>query len=45
MFKHDLITLPKLSEPNEEIQLDFAGPVRYKYNTLDNCILVTVDRL
>ena len=37
--------LPKLNEPNEEIQMDFAGPIPYKNSTQKNYILVTVDRL
>ena len=37
--------LPPLSEPNEEVQMDFAGPIPFKDNTLSNYILVTVDRL
>ena len=37
--------LPKLKEPNEEIQMDFAGPIPYKNNIQNNYILVTVDRL
>ena len=38
-------TLPPLSEPNEEVQKDFAGPIPFKNNALPNYILVTVDRL
>ena len=34
--------LPPLSEPNEEIQMDFAGPLTN--NNKDTYILVTVDR-
>ena len=37
--------LPPLSEPNEEVQMDFAGPIPFKDNALSNYILVTVDRL
>ena len=37
--------LPKLNEPNEEIQMDFAGPIPYKNSTQNNYILVPVDRL
>ena len=43
MPKHNLGTLPKLSEPNEETQMDFA--FLYKNRILNNYILVTVDRL
>ena len=43
--KNQLGNLPKLSEPNEEIQMDFAGPIPYKNSTQNNYILVTVDRL
>ena len=37
--------LPPLSEPNEEVQMDFAGLIQFKDNALSNYILVTVDRL
>ena len=43
--KNQLGDLPKLNEPNEEIQMDFAGPIPYKKSTQNNYILVTVDRL
>ena len=43
--KNQLGDLPKLNEPNEEIQMDFAGPIPYKNSTQNNYILVTVDRL
>ena len=43
--KNQLGILPKLKEPNEEIQMDFAGPIPYKNSTQNNYILVTVDRL
>ena len=43
--KNQLGDLPKLKEPNEEIQMDFAGPIPYKNSTQNNYILVTVDRL
>ena len=43
--KNNLGILPNLVEPNEEIQLDFAGPIPYKDNTKNNYILVSVDRL
>ena len=41
----NLGSLPTLVEPNEEIQMDFAGPIPFKNNTQNNYILVTVDRL
>ena len=41
----NLGSLPTLVEPNEEIQMDFAGPILFKNNTQNNYILVTVDRL
>ena len=37
--------LPRLSEPNEEVQMVFAGPIPFKDNNQSNYILVTVDRL
>ena len=37
--------LNSLREPNEEIQMDFAGPIPFKNNIQNNYILVTVDRL
>ena len=43
--KSQFRNLPSLSEPNEEVQMDFAGPIPFKDNTLSNYILVTVDRL
>ena len=43
--KINLGLLPPLVEPNQEIQLDFAGPIPFKENTQNNYILVTVDRL
>ena len=43
--KSQLGNLPPLSEPNEEVQMDFAGPIPFKQNTLSNYNLVTVDRL
>ena len=43
--KNNIGTLGKLTEPNEEIQMDFAGPIPFKNNTHNNYILVTVDRL
>ena len=43
--KSQLGQLLVLSEPNEEVQLDFAGPIPFKDNVQSNYILVTVDRL
>ena len=43
--KSQLGSLPPLKEPNQEIQMDFAGPIPFKQNTQNNYILVTVDRL
>ena len=43
--KSQLGELPKLSEPNEEIQMDFAGPLTFREHKDDYYILVTVDRL
>ena len=43
--KNQLGNLPKLKEPNEEIQMDFAGPIPYKNKTQNDYILVTVDIL
>ena len=43
--KNNLDSLPNLFEPNQEIQMDFAGPISFKENTQNNYILVTVDRL
>ena len=43
--KSQLGQLPVLSEPNEEIQMDFAGPIPFKDNVQSNYIFVTVDRL
>ena len=42
--KNNVGSLPNLFEPNQEIQMDFAGPVPFKKNTQNNYILVTVDR-
>ena len=43
--KSKLGTLPKLSEPNEELQLDFAGPtIDKKNNKNEHYILAAVDR-
>ena len=43
--KSQLRKLPPLSEPNEEVQMDFVGPIRFKENIQSNYNLVTVDRL
>ena len=43
--KTQLGKLPSLTEPNQEIQMDFSGPTQYKSSTQNNYILVTVDRL
>ena len=43
--KSQIGSLPFLTEPNQEIQMDFAGPIPFKENNLNNYILVTVDRL
>ena len=40
--KNKYTNLPALSEPNEEVQMDFAGPITN--NNKDTYILVTVDR-
>ena len=42
--KNSLGTLPKLTEPNEEFQLDFAGPIPFREQK-QNYILVSLDRL
>ena len=43
--KSGLGALPKLSEPNEELQLDFAGPILdMKNNDIEHYILAAVDR-
>ena len=43
--KSQLGSLPPLTELNQEIQMDFAGPIPFKEYTQNNYILVTVDRL
>ena len=43
--KSQLGSLPPLTEPSQEIQMDFAGPIPFKESTQNNYILVTVDRL
>ena len=45
IHKSGLGALPKLSEPNEELQLDFAGPILdMKNNNNEHYILAVVDR-
>ena len=41
--KNKISELPKLSEPNEEVQMDFAGPVLDEKNK-ESYILASVDR-
>ena len=43
--KSQLGELPNLSEPNKEIQMDFAGPLTFREQKDVYYILVTVDRL
>ena len=43
--KNSLGTLPKLTEPNEEVQLDFAGRIPFGEHKQISYILVSVDRL
>ena len=43
--KNNLGSLPNIFEPNQEIQMDFAGPIPFKGSTQSNYIFVTVDRL
>ena len=43
--KQSLGTLPKLSEPSEEVQLDFAGAIPFREHKQKHYILVSVDRL
>ena len=45
LLKNRLGSQNQLAEPNEEIQMDFAGPIPFKNNIQNNNILVTVDRL
>ena len=42
--KQNLGKLPKLSEPNEELQMDFAGPISFCNHTDSYYILISVDR-
>ena len=41
--KQDLGKLRKLSEPNEELQMDFAGPIPFRNHADNYYILVSVD--
>ena len=42
--KQNLGKLPTLEEPNEELQMDFAGPITFRNHVDNYYILVTVDR-
>ena len=42
--KSQLGTLPKLNKPNEEIQMDFAGPLTFREHRDNYYILGKVDR-
>ena len=42
--KRNLGKLPKFSEPNEALQMDFAGPIPFRNHTDNYYILVSVDR-
>ena len=43
--KNNSRTLPTVSEPNEEIQMDFVGPIPHENSTLNNYRIVTVYRI
>ena len=43
--ENNLGTLNFLTEPNKEVQMNFTGPIPFKNNTINNIILITVDRL
>ena len=45
MPKNSLGILSKLSEPNEEVQLDFAGPIPFREHKQNYYILASIDRL
>ena len=45
IHESQLGSLPPLTEPNQEIQMDFAGLIPLKEITQNNYILVTVDRI
>ena len=42
--KQYLSKLPKLSEPDEELQMDFTGAIPFRNHTYNYYILVSVDR-
>ena len=42
--KQNLGKFPTLEEPNEELQMDFAGPIPFRNHVDNYYILVTVDR-
>ena len=42
--KSNIGNLPELKQPNDEVEMDVAGPLTLR-NTICNYILVTVDRL
>ena len=44
LSKQNLGKLPPLSEPKEELQMDFAGPIPFKNYTDNYYVLVSVDR-
>ena len=43
--KQSLGILPKLSEPNQEVQLDFAGPIPFREHKQNYSIFLSVDHL
>ena len=43
--KQSVGMLPKLTEPKEEVQIDFAGPIPFREHKQYYYILVSVDRL
>ena len=43
--KQALEIVPKLTEPNEEVQMDFAGPIPFGEHKQNYHILLSVDRL
>ena len=43
--KQSLGMLPKLTEPKEEVQIDFAGPIPFREHKQNYYILVSVNRL
>ena len=42
--KQDLGKLPTLSEPNDKLQMDFAGPISFRSHTDNYYILVSINR-